>query len=198
MIPDMESPDASTPLAPADLDARIAARLKALRAERGWTLADLADRSGVSRATLSRIETAQTSATAQALGRICDAAGVSVSRLVQEAEAAPRALVPAAAQEVWTDPETGFRRRLVSPPGPGLSGEVIAGEIPPATRIAYPGPARPGMEHHLVMRDGALSVAVAGAAHALRPGDCLRYALDGPNLFETPPESGASYLLFLI
>ena len=192
MIPNMESPDAT------GLDARIAARLKALRAARGWTLADLADRSGVSRATLSRIETAQTSATAQTLGRICDAAGITLSRLMQEAEAAPRALVPAAAQALWTDPETGFRRRLVSPPGPGFQGEVIAGEIPPGTRIAYPGPARGGMEHHLVMREGALTVTVAGAAHALGPGDCLRYALHGPNLFETPPETGASYLLFLI
>ena len=53
-----------------DLDLRIAGRLKALRAERGWSLDALARRSNVSRATLSRLENAEVSATANVLGRL--------------------------------------------------------------------------------------------------------------------------------
>ncbi|WP_051556194.1 helix-turn-helix domain-containing protein [Nitratireductor aquibiodomus] len=53
------------------IDQRIAERLRALRQERGWSLEDLATRCGVSRATLSRLENAEVSATANALGRLC-------------------------------------------------------------------------------------------------------------------------------
>ncbi|MGG7568637.1 helix-turn-helix domain-containing protein [Rhodovulum sp. DZ06] len=182
---------------PETLDARIAARLRGLRAERGWSLSDLAERSGVSRASLSRLENAETSPTAAALGRICAAYGITVSRLMQAAEA-PRAHVPAAEQPDWTDPETGFRRRLLSPPAPGLAGEAVEARLPPGTRIAYDAPPRPGLEHHLLLREGALTVTLGGAAHALRPGDALRYALHGPSAFETPPETGARYILFLV
>ena len=38
------------------IDQRIAGRLKSLRNERGWSLDELARLSGVSRATLSRLE----------------------------------------------------------------------------------------------------------------------------------------------
>ena len=36
------------------------------------------------------------------------------------------------------------------------------------------------------------------AAATLRPGDCLRYQLAGASLFETPRDSGARYLLFIV
>ncbi|WP_157869201.1 helix-turn-helix domain-containing protein, partial [Streptomyces atriruber] len=36
------------------VDARLAARLSELRAERGWSLGELAELSGISRSTLSR------------------------------------------------------------------------------------------------------------------------------------------------
>jgi transcriptional regulator with XRE-family HTH domain len=48
----------STVLDPAATDRRLAERLRALRGERGWSLDELARRSGVSRATLSRLENA--------------------------------------------------------------------------------------------------------------------------------------------
>ncbi|WP_157881469.1 helix-turn-helix domain-containing protein, partial [Streptomyces phaeochromogenes] len=41
------------------VDARLGVRLAELRAERGWSLGELAERSGVSRSTLSRAERAE-------------------------------------------------------------------------------------------------------------------------------------------
>ena len=41
------------PTADADIERRIAARLAQLRTERDWSLEDVAERSGISRATLS-------------------------------------------------------------------------------------------------------------------------------------------------
>ncbi len=187
----------TTILTDESIDLRIAQRLKALRAERGWSLDELAARSGVSRASLSRLENAEVSPTAQVLGKLCAGFGLTMSRLMLMVEEGFSAHVPAAAQAVWTDPETGYVRRSVSPPAQGLSGEVLDCRLKPATRIAYDTPPRPGLEHHLVLVEGALSLSVSGQHHHLTPGDCLRYRLDGPSLFETG-EDGARYFLFLL
>jgi len=184
--------------ADASLDLRLARRLRGLRRARGWSLDDLAARAGVSRATLSRLENAAASPTAQVLGRIAAAHGLALSRLMLMVEERAAPLIPAADQPVWTDPETGFRRRAVSPPAAGLAGEAIEGRLPPGARIAYPAPPRPGLEHHLLLREGWLTVTLDDAAHALAPGDALRYRLFGPSAFETPADSGARYLMFLV
>ena len=180
------------------IDTRLAERLRLLRGDRGWTLDDLARRSGISRATLSRLENGEVSPTTAVLGRLCTAHGMTLSRLMilVEGDAAP--LIQRAAQSVWTDPETGYVRRVVSPPGGDLSGEVIEATLPPACRIDYDTPPRSGLEHHLVMLDGLLSVTLEGSLHRLAPGDCLRYRLFGTSRFETPKDSGARYHLFLV
>ena len=67
----------------------------------------------------------------------------------------------------------------------------------PATRITYETPPKPGLEHHLVMIEGALSLTVSGQRHELKPGDCLRYRLHSASLFETGAE-GARYFLFML
>lgn len=180
------------------LDGRIAERLKALRNERGWSLDDLASRSGVSRATLSRLENAEVSGTAAVLSKLCTAHGLTLSRLMHLVESDCAPLIPRNAQPVWIDPETGFRRRSVSPPARPLAGEVLECEIPAGQRIAYDGPPRSGLEHHLVMLEGRLTVTLDGTAHHLRAGDCLRYQLFGASAFETPAAAAARYMLFLV
>ena len=180
------------------IERRIAQRIRSLRTERQWPLEELSHRSGVSRATLSRIENCEVSPTANVLGRICGALGLTLSRLMVLVEDGFAPHLPREGQLVWGDPETGFQRRAVSPPAPGLSGEVVEAALPPGTRIAYDRPPRPGLEHHLVMLDGALTLTVDGIRHRLSPGDCLRYRLHGESLFETPANSGARYFLFMV
>lgn len=181
-----------------DLDRRIAARLKALRQDRGWSLDDLAGRAGVSRATLSRLENAEVSPTASVLGKLCAAHGMTMSRLMLLVEDDFVAWVPERAQAVWVDDSVGFRRRSVSPPAQRLAGEVLACELAANAHIAYDQSPRPGLEHHLLMLEGELSITVDGQAHDLLPGDCLRYQLFGASAFSTPPHSGARYLLFIV
>lgn len=180
------------------LDRRLAKRLRDLRAERRWSLEELARRSAVSRATLSRLENAEVSPTASVLGRLCAAYGLTMSRLMHMVEDDFAPLVRREAQPMWTDPETGFRRRSISPPARSLAGEALEGALGPGVRITYDAPPRPGLEHHLLLLDGRLEVTIEGRAHALRPGDCLRYQLFGPSAFATPGDSGAHYVLFVL
>lgn len=180
------------------VDRRIAQRLRALRAERQWSLEELAGRSEVSRATLSRIENAEVSPTASVLGKLCAAYGMTMSRLMLMVEEDFVPLVRRDEQTVWADAETGFRRRSVSPPARNLAGETLECELRPGTRLAYDAPPRPGLEHHLVLIDGRLELTVEGRTHRLEPGDCLRYQLFGSSLFVTPEDTGARYFLFLV
>lgn len=180
------------------IDSRIAGRLRSLRAERGWSLDELAQRSTISRASLSRLENAAVSPTAAVLGRLCAAYGLTMSRLMHMVEDGFAPLVRRDAQPVWTDPAGGFRRRSVSPPARSLAGEALECELEPNTHIAYPRPPRPGLEHHLILVEGKLQISVDGEVHDLRPGDCLRYQLHGPSEFATPKDAGARYLLFIV
>lgn len=179
-------------------DQALAARLRALRAERGWSLDELARRSGVSRAALSRMENAEVSPTASVLNRLAAAYGLTMSRLIRMVEADYEPLVRQEVQPVWRDPAAGFHRRSVSPPSRALAGEAIEARLDPGTTIAYEAAPRPGLEHHLVLIDGALTVTVEGASYRLKPGDCLRYQLFGPSTFATPAEEGARYFLFMV
>lgn len=180
-----------------DGDRRLAQRLKELRAEQHWSLDDLAGRSGVSRATLSRMENNEVSPSASVLGRLCAAYGLTMSRLLAQVEASSAALVARKDQPVWTDPATGFRRRSLSPPASDFDCELLECELPAGVQIAYDAPARAGLEHHLYLRSGALEITVDGRSYKLAAGDCLRYRLFGASDFRTPRGRGAQYLLVI-
>jgi transcriptional regulator with XRE-family HTH domain len=180
------------------IDRRIAQRLRTLRAERKWSLDELAKRSDVSRATLSRLENAEVSPTASVLGKLSAAYGLTISRLMHMVEDNFAPIVRRSMQPVWTDSTIGFRRRSVSPPAQTLAAELLECELEPGTRIAYDEPPRLGLEHHLLLIEGQLEISVDGQTYALRPGDCLRYQLFGPSAFATPERSGARYILAVV
>jgi transcriptional regulator with XRE-family HTH domain len=180
------------------IDRRIAQRLRGLRAERNWSLDDLARLSNVSRATLSRLENAAVSPTASVLGKLCVAYGLPMSRLMRMVEDEFTPLVPREAQAVWSDASVGFRRRSVSPPAQALSGEALECELEAGVRIDYDASPRAGLEHHLILLEGQLQITVDGRSHALQAGDCLRYQLFGPSAFVTPAHCAARYILFII
>lgn len=180
------------------LDTQIAARLRALRAERNWSLEELARRSDVSRATLSRLENTEVSPTAAVLGRLCAAYGMAMSRLMRMVEEDFEPVIRREAQWVWRDQAIAFERRSVSPPNAALSGEVIECSLGPGTRIAYPEPSKPGLEHYLVMTEGRLRFTIGGTVHDVAAGDCLRYLLHGATEFATPDDTGARYILFMV
>jgi len=180
------------------LERRIALRLGQLRAERGWSLDRLAESTGISRATLSRLERSELSPTAAMLGRLCTVYGWTLSRLMAEAETRPPSLVPAAAQTEWTDPESGYRRKVLSPPTPDLRGELVEVRMPAGATVTFETAPVPGLEHHLWMLEGALTLEVEGSPFRLRTGDCLRYVLAGRTRFENAGKREARYLVALV
>ncbi|MFG3661662.1 helix-turn-helix domain-containing protein [Streptomyces sp. NPDC047706] len=181
-----------------DVDTRLGARLAQLRAEGGWTLGELAERSGVSRSTLSRAERAEISPTAAMLNRLCAVFGRTMSQLLSEVEGESALLVRAADQQVWADRAAGFVRRSVSPPHAGLRGELVEGRLAVGADIAYDRPPVPGLEQHVWVLEGTLSVTVRDVEHRLAAGDCLRLRVWGATRFWCAGDEDVRYVLAVV
>src|SRR5689334_23454074 len=92
------------------LDAPLAQRIRLERDLRNWSLADLAERSGVSKAMISKIEREEASPTAAILARLAAAFEMTLAGLLLKAEGIPR-LSRAPSQKTRRDPATGHVRR---------------------------------------------------------------------------------------
>jgi mannose-6-phosphate isomerase-like protein (cupin superfamily) len=79
-----------------------------------------------------------------------------------------------------------------------LRGELAEISLPPGSSIAYDVSPLPGLEHHLWMLEGALSVEIDAVRFQLQKGDCVRYVLSGPSRFLCAGKRTARYLISLI
>ena len=132
------------------------------------------------------------------LGKLCTAYQRTMSRLLAEVEQEPAAVVRAADQPVWRDDASGFTRRLVSPPHPGLRGEVIEGTLRVGADIAYETPPVPGLEQHVWLLEGAVEITTDGQSYVVEEGDCLRWRLSGAARFRCLSATPARYALVAV
>ncbi len=165
--------------------AKLANHLRSLREKHNMTLAILAQRSGLSRATLSRIENAEVSPTAETLGQLASVYALPISQLLSPLEQVFQPVVQRDEQSVWHDPSHEFTRKSVSPSNGQLSIELIEGTLGGGQTITYAAPAIPGHEHHVYVLSGQVQITVEGKAYDLTQGDCLRYILFGETIFKT-------------
>ncbi|MEY9770999.1 transcriptional regulator with XRE-family HTH domain [Sinorhizobium fredii] len=113
------------------LERTIGERVRDMRSAQALTLDELATRSGVSRAMISRIERGEASPTAQLLARLCSALGTTLSALFASAAENASPVARRAEQRLWRDPESGYLRRSVSPEGLGSPVDIVEVEFPP-------------------------------------------------------------------
>jgi transcriptional regulator with XRE-family HTH domain len=184
-----------------DVTALLAGRIRREREARGWSIAELAAASGVSRAMISKVERAEASPTAALLGRLSGAFHLTVSALLARAEAdagASRIARPGT-QPLWIDPATGYRRRALSPPG--AEPELVEVELPPGARVAYTAASFAFLRGQVVwVIEGRLAVEEAGEESLLEAGDCLAFDLETPqgHAFRNPSRKRACrYLVAL-
>jgi transcriptional regulator with XRE-family HTH domain len=178
---------------------RLAARLRALRADRGLSLDALAARAGVSRSMISLVERGESSPTAAVLDRMAAGLGVTIAALFAESarpDASP--LARRAEQPTWRDPGSGYLRRNLSPPGYPSPIELVEVRLPAGARVAYdtPGSARAvGLHQQLWILEGRVELTVGTVAHHLECGDCLAMRLDRPIAFHNRHDREARYVV---
>ena len=150
----------------------LAARIRLEREARGWPLADLAQRSDVSKAMISKIERGEASPTASLLGRLSGAFGLTLSTLLARAELGGGRLLRAGDQPQWRDPATGYVRRHVSPVS-DMPLEMIEVELPADAAVTFPASSYAFLQQLVWVMKGRLTFVEGSVAHELEPGDCL-------------------------
>lgn len=183
------------------LDAQIALRIRAEREGRDWSLDELAQRSGVSRAMISKVERRESSPTAALLGRLSAAFGLTLSQLLARAEQGTGggALHRRRDQQAWRDPETEFERRSLTPPGAATPLELVAAELPPGEAIGYPAAAFGMIEdQQVVVISGRLRFTQGATTYDLSTGDCCRLGPPADCRFENPGATACRYIVAVL
>ena len=155
-----------------DIDLRIGARIRAERENRGWSLTELADRAKVSRAMIHKVERGDSSPTANLLGKLSGAFGLSMSTLLARIEAAGGNLLRRGEQPIWTDPETGYIRRQVSPKS-DMPLDLVEVTLPVGQEVPMPASAFAFIRQLIWVLAGDLVFIEGSVRHELHVGDCL-------------------------
>jgi transcriptional regulator with XRE-family HTH domain len=178
-----------------NLNARIARRVRDLRASRELSLETLADASGVSRSMISLVERGESSPTAVVLEKLARGLGVTLPALfdapVAHGRDEPGPVARRDQQPEWRDPASGYVRRNVSPPGVPQAMRIVDVRFPPGGRVAFENGVR--VQQQVWVLEGAIDVTVGAARHRLREGDCLAMSLDHPSMFHNPGRRWARY-----
>src|SRR5262249_7862161 len=154
----------------AELTRRVADNVRTLRKNRAFSLDDLAARSGVSRASLSQIETAKTNPTIAILWKIASGLSVPFAALLGD-EKVERVRVPSRGdQQVLRSAAGRLESRPLTPAGASPNVEVYELRLSPRAVNASEPHAR-GTTETLVVLTGVLRLRVADEVYDLAAGD---------------------------
>ena len=190
-----------TPLSLPDIERTVSAlgaKLALARAERGWSLAELARRAGVSTASVHKIEKSGMTQTIATLMKIAAALGTNVSFFIDENVAVPAAIVVRGDERarLYTS-KTGISLENVS----GRYGRYrLAGaeaSVEPGASSG-PDPMRHPGEELVYLLEGEMCFTVDDEAIHLAPGDSIHFRTDRPHTWQNPSERPARALWFMV
>lgn len=177
-----------------DLDQRIGARIRLEREGRGWSLTDLAAKASVSRAMIHKIERGDSSPTANLLAKISGAFGLSMSTLMARAEISQGRLLRVADQPRWTDPETGYVRRHVSPRS-DMPLDLVHVTMPPKKQVPMPASAYAFLRQLIWVLEGELVFVEGQVLHTMQAGDCLELGPPTDCIFMNKTNKPCTYVV---
>jgi transcriptional regulator with XRE-family HTH domain len=174
----------------------LAERIRLERRARGWSLADLAQRSGVAKAAIHRIENGQASPTAVVLIKLAAAFELTLAGLFARAEYAFDRVTREKDQPVWRDPATGYvRRQLFARPDHPV--EMARVMLPAAARVTLPAESYARIRQALWLIEGALVIEGASGRHELAAGDSIAFGAPEETTFANEGAAPAVYLIAL-
>jgi transcriptional regulator with XRE-family HTH domain len=157
----------------------VGARIRSLREGLDLTLRQLAERSGVSAATLSQVERGESSPTLTVASRIADGLELSLSQLLRLDEGNHLVLVRAGHGRHRI--RSGHEVQELTPPLPGQRADVSLHTLTPGSSTGGaddPPIHEPGSRETVFVIEGAVELTVDGASHELRAGDSATFDAD--------------------
>jgi transcriptional regulator with XRE-family HTH domain len=156
----------------------VARTVRALRAAHGWSLDQLAARSGVSKGVLVTLERGNSNPNLSTLVRISDTFGVPVTRLL-EATGEPRVRISDRSAVLWRGP-SGGRGTLVAATDTPWAAELWRWEFRPGESYGGTGHA-PATRELVSVDEGTLTLTVAGERHEIPAGKSAQFPGDWPH-----------------
>lgn len=176
------------------LTSSLAAAVRTARMDRQLSASGLAERAGISRSMVTKIEQVAVQPTAALLGKLSAALGLTLSELVARAERGGSRLARAADQPTWTDPDSGYHRRAVSPATGGPLG-LTEVELPPHAAVTFPAGTFAFIHQQVWVLSGRLDFRESDTVHHLEAGDCIEVGPPAPVSFTNPDELPCRYLV---
>jgi transcriptional regulator with XRE-family HTH domain len=177
---------------------KLGERVRELRRGRGLTLEELAERSEVSRAMISKVERGEKNPTLVVAAKLAEGFGVTLSQFVGMEERREVVLVPRERRIVMRDPETGFERQLLSPSFGGRGVEFIRNVVPEGSTSGEFPPHRRGVEEYVAVEKGSLRATIGGEEYSLGEGDALYFEADVTHRFDNVGDGECSYYLVIV
>jgi transcriptional regulator with XRE-family HTH domain len=176
----------------------LGAKVAKARAERGWSLAELARRAGVSPGAVHKIEKNGMTPTIASLMKIAAALGKSVGHFVDEDGGSRTATVIRAGERgrLYTSKQGLVLQNVSGRYGPFLLAGAEARVEPHATSGPEP-MTHPG-EELVVLRSGRMRFTVDGEVHDLGPGDSIHFRTISPHSWSNPSDREARALWLMV
>jgi transcriptional regulator with XRE-family HTH domain len=179
-----------------DINRRIAHRISALRAERGLSLEALAKKSDVSRSMISLIERGEASPTAVVLDKLAFGLGVTLASLFEAPQPDASPVARRADQLHWTDPQSGYTRRNISPPHFRSALQIVQVDFPAGAAVTYEAGLRDvGIHQQVWILEGCMEFICDGGHHRLQAGDCLAMQENHRIVFQNTSKLPARYVV---
>lgn len=176
--------------------AQLASNVRALRARKGVTLEQLAEITGVSRATLSRVERGDSVPSALVLGKLAAGLEASLSQLLGRQTIRRAQLLPVSEQAVFLDPASGLKRRSISPSFPDRAVDLALNTLPAGRNVVFPAH-QAGVEEYLHVLQGELWVSVGESEHRVREGETLFYPANERHLFHNRTRAAVCFIIMI-
>jgi transcriptional regulator with XRE-family HTH domain len=173
-------------------EAELGGRLRALRLERGLSIAQVAERTGLTKGFLSQLERNLTSVSLSALARICSALGVRFGDVLDEPPMG--AVIHRESAIRWT--EVGNHEDLVLSPPEEERLNLIESRIPPGVSAGddvYTFPADVELVYVLA---GALELKVGAEIVTVEAGETFTYSPRDPHFWRNPSETEETVVLW--
>ncbi len=167
---------------PDEVASAIARNTRSLRSDRGWSLEQLATRSGVSKGMLVQIEQTRTNPSIGTLCRVADAFGVTLAQLVELTDGANvRVVDPSEIVRLWQGEEGSGGDLLV---GTDRHEHVELWRWTLATGDRHTSEGHvPGTRELITVLSGVLTLEVDDASHDVTAGGAVLFEADRPHAY---------------